>query len=104
MEAIRERGGNPFLEYQLQNAIIKLKQGFGRIIRTHTDEGMVVVLDPRIHTKAYGKQFIASLPPCRVITESAARVSRGERRVPPSDLAWNEPDATPEPRQPRQDP
>jgi ATP-dependent DNA helicase DinG len=76
IEAIKARGGNPFREMQLPTAIIKLKQGFGRLIRTATDEGMVVILDPRVRTKPYGKQFIASLPNCRVVVESAAEDDR----------------------------
>ncbi len=66
LDAIRERGGNPFNEYQIPEAVIKFKQGFGRLIRTQTDSGIVVVLDPRIKTKHYGKMFLESLPPCKV--------------------------------------
>lgn len=62
LEAIRAGGGNPFAEYQLPEAAIKFRQGFGRLIRTATDEGMVVVLDPRIHSKQYGRLFLESLP------------------------------------------
>ena len=69
MEAIEARGGKPFFEYSLPEAIIKLKQGFGRLIRTSTDTGQVVILDPRIRTKRYGQQFIDSLPECQVIID-----------------------------------
>lgn len=62
LEAIRSRGGNPFIEYQLPEAAIKFRQGFGRLIRSRSDRGMVVVLDPRIHTKRYGRLFLDSLP------------------------------------------
>ncbi len=62
LEAITQSGGNPFRDYQLPEAAIKFRQGFGRLIRTRTDEGMVVVLDPRIKTKQYGKLFLSSLP------------------------------------------
>jgi ATP-dependent DNA helicase DinG len=65
LDAIRAAGGNPFRDYQLPEAVIKFKQGFGRLIRTRTDHGSVVCLDPRIVTKAYGKLFIESLPECR---------------------------------------
>jgi len=65
LEAIRAAGGNPFRDYQLPEAVIKFKQGFGRLIRTRTDHGTVVCLDPRIVTKPYGKLFIESLPDCR---------------------------------------
>ena len=70
LEAIRAAGGNPFNEYQLPEAIIKLRQGFGRLIRTRTDHGIVVLLDPRIHSKPYGRQFVESLPDCEVVEES----------------------------------
>jgi len=70
LEAIRNSGLNPFNSYQLPEAVIKLKQGFGRLIRTREDRGIVVILDPRICTKPYGRVFLQSLPPCRVIEES----------------------------------
>lgn len=66
VERIRENGGNPFMDYQVPEAAIKLRQGFGRLIRSATDTGQVVILDPRIRTKRYGKIFLDSLPPCRV--------------------------------------
>ena len=69
LEAIRAAGGNPFRDYQLPEAILKLKQGFGRLIRSKRDTGMVVILDPRIRTKHYGKMFLDSLPKCRVVVE-----------------------------------
>jgi ATP-dependent DNA helicase DinG len=65
LEAIRAAGGNPFRDYQLPEAVIKFKQGFGRLIRSRNDHGTVVCLDPRIVTKPYGRFFIASLPQCR---------------------------------------
>jgi ATP-dependent DNA helicase DinG len=61
-EAIRARGGNPFTEDSLPRAILRFRQGFGRLIRSATDTGRVVVLDPRIVRKSYGQQFIAALP------------------------------------------
>jgi ATP-dependent DNA helicase DinG len=64
-EAIRARGGEPFWDYHLPQAIIKLKQGFGRLIRTRSDRGTVVILDPRVLTKPYGRRFIDALPACR---------------------------------------
>ncbi|MBN2211599.1 MAG: DEAD/DEAH box helicase family protein [Sedimentisphaerales bacterium] len=66
LEKIREAGGSPFFEYQLPEAILKFKQGFGRLIRSKTDTGIVVVLDPRIVTKRYGRAFLNALPPCPV--------------------------------------
>ena len=66
LEAIEFRGGNSFREYLLPSAILKLKQGFGRLIRSRTDSGLVVLLDSRIHTKSYGQHFLRTLPDCRV--------------------------------------
>jgi len=62
MEAIRKRGGNPFLELSLPEAVMKLRQGFGRLMRRTTDRGIVLIPDVRIVSKSYGKLFIASLP------------------------------------------
>lgn len=69
LEDIRKRGGNPFVEYQVPEAVIKLKQGFGRLIRSKADRGIVVILDPRLHTKPYGRTFLSSLPSCPRIVE-----------------------------------
>ena len=70
LEAIRARGGNPFFEYQVPEAIIKFKQGFGRLIRTRRDRGQVVLLDPRVRTKRYGQLFLDSLPDCTITIDS----------------------------------
>ena len=64
LDKIKEEGGNPFAEYQLPLAIIKFKQGFGRLIRTKTDMGIVVILDSRILSKSYGRNFLAAIPKC----------------------------------------
>jgi ATP-dependent DNA helicase DinG len=69
LEAIKNRGGVPFMEYQVPEAIIRLKQGFGRLIRRKTDTGQVVILDPRVRTKRYGKLFLDSLPECQVVVD-----------------------------------
>jgi ATP-dependent DNA helicase DinG len=66
IEAIEARGGNAFGEFSLPEAILKFRQGVGRLIRTRTDTGMVVVLDNRILTKQYGQAFLDALPPCPV--------------------------------------
>jgi ATP-dependent DNA helicase DinG len=71
LQQIRENGGNPFYEYQLPSAIIKFKQGFGRLIRSKTDTGIVVILDSRIITKPYGAEFLSAIPKCRVEIVSA---------------------------------
>ncbi len=70
LDAIRAAGGNPFREYQVPEAIIKLRQGFGRLIRSRRDRGTVVILDPRIRSKPYGRLFVESLPDCELIDES----------------------------------
>ncbi len=72
LEGIRRRGGNPFFEYQLPQAVLALKQGVGRLIRDCDDFGVIVIGDPRLKTKAYGQVFLQALPPSPVITESAA--------------------------------
>ncbi len=64
IETIRERGGNPFYEYQLPEAVIALKQGFGRLVRSRQDSGILSILDRRITSRSYGKFFIKSLSPC----------------------------------------
>ena len=69
VDAIRARGGNPFLEYQVPEAVIKLKQGFGRLIRRKSDRGQVVILDPRVRTKRYGRLFVSSLPQCELVID-----------------------------------
>lgn len=65
MERLAESGGNPFKDYSLPRAIIKFRQGFGRLIRHREDHGVVVVLDPRVARKTYGRLFLRVLPPCR---------------------------------------
>ena len=71
LEGIRRRGGNPFFEYQLPQAVLALKQGVGRLIRDFDDFGVIVVGDPRLKTKPYGRVFLDALPPGPVITDSA---------------------------------
>ncbi|MEQ9406273.1 MAG: helicase C-terminal domain-containing protein [Fuerstiella sp.] len=74
VDAIKARGGNPFQEYQVPEAIIKLKQGFGRLIRSRSDTGRVVILDPRILTKFYGRLFLESLPKCRTEVDNGVSI------------------------------
>lgn len=66
IEQIRAAGASPFFKYQLPSAIIKFKQGFGRLIRNKTDKGIVVILDSRIVRKGYGKDFLAAIPKCSI--------------------------------------
>ncbi len=60
---IRDRGGNPFMDYQLPQAVITLKQGVGRLIRDVSDRGVLVLCDPRLFSRSYGRAFLDSLPP-----------------------------------------
>jgi ATP-dependent DNA helicase DinG len=66
LELIEERGGDPFTEYSLPEAILKFRQGVGRLIRTKSDRGIIVILDNRIVTKPYGRAFMQALPKCPV--------------------------------------
>lgn len=72
MRAIEEEGRSPFFEYQVPSAVITLKQGFGRLIRSLEDRGVLMLLDPRIQRQRYGRIFLESLPPYRVTQDIAA--------------------------------
>ncbi|MCP4593953.1 MAG: helicase, partial [bacterium] len=78
IERIRAEGGNPFRDYQLPEAILRLKQGFGRLIRLKSDRGIVVILDPRLRTRPYGRAFLAALPQCRIIEDEPLAVDEDE--------------------------
>jgi len=69
LEALRARGGNPFLELQLPEAILALKQGAGRLIRDESDRGVLMLCDPRLATRPYGRAILGSLPPMAVTRE-----------------------------------
>jgi len=71
IERIRSGGGNPFVEYQLPLAVLELKQGLGRLLRSRSDRGVLAVLDPRLTTRRYGRTFLASLPAYRVVRDVA---------------------------------
>ena len=78
--SIEDSGGSSFYEYSVPHAIINLKQGLGRLIRSTTDRGVLAILDPRLRTKGYGRTFLQSLPPCRVtsrIDDLASILSSG---------------------------
>jgi ATP-dependent DNA helicase DinG len=72
LDAIRERGGDAFAEYQVPLAILALQQGLGRLIRHRTDRGVLAILDPRVRTMGYGRRFLSSLPPAPVTSELEA--------------------------------
>jgi ATP-dependent DNA helicase DinG len=76
MAAIEERGGNPFGELSLPDAVVRMRQGFGRLMRRHDDTGVVLILDPRIVTKSYGAVFLESLPATQRSIAPAAEVIR----------------------------
>ncbi|MFA4986506.1 MAG: ATP-dependent DNA helicase [Candidatus Brocadiia bacterium] len=70
-QEIQKEGRSDFREYTLPNAIIRLKQGFGRLVRTRTDSGIVAILDARIVSKSYGRDFLSALPPCPIVKDIA---------------------------------
>ncbi len=72
IERLRNRGGNPFQDYQVPVAILMLKQGLGRLIRSASDRGLLAVLDSRLVEKPYGRRFLESLPPARLVHDLAA--------------------------------
>ena len=69
MELLKSQNKNPFMFYQVPQAITLLRQGFGRLIRSTTDTGIVAILDPRIKNKFYGKYFLNSLPDCKKVSD-----------------------------------
>ena len=71
IESLRAEGGNPFMDYQLPQAVLQLKQGVGRLIRDEGDRGVLVLCDPRLRTKGYGRTIRASLPPMKQTRELA---------------------------------
>jgi ATP-dependent DNA helicase DinG len=75
-EAIAERGGDPFAEYMVPHAALRLKQGFGRLIRSSSDRGAIVIADSRVATKSYGATLLRALPPAKRILVNWDQVSR----------------------------
>ena len=71
-EAVERAGGDWFSDYALPTAMLQLRQGFGRLIRGHSDRGVVAILDPRLRTRPYGRAFLAALPRCPVAEDPAA--------------------------------
>jgi ATP-dependent DNA helicase DinG len=69
LAAMRENGMNPFMDYQLPQAVITLKQGVGRLIRDVQDRGVLMICDPRLYSKPYGRVFRKSLPPMPITRE-----------------------------------
>ena len=81
IEALRKEGGNPFMDFQLPQAVLQLKQGAGRLIRDEEDRGVLVLCDPRLYSKAYGRMIRASLPPMKQ-TREIADVAAFFARIP----------------------
>jgi len=79
-ERIKKRGGNPFMEYTVPQAVIKFKQGFGRLIRSKNDFGSVLICDSRVINKQYGLKFLNSLPECTITFGADGTVFAGLRR------------------------
>jgi ATP-dependent DNA helicase DinG len=86
IDKVNREGGNAFLECQLPEAVITLKQGAGRLIRDEADRGVLVLCDPRVLSRSYGKRVIASLPPMRLTrdAEEAAGFFSGRARSTPA--------------------
>ena len=88
LKARGEQYDNAFMEFTLPEAILQFKQGIGRLIRTQTDIGAVVVLDGRITTRRYGEQFVDALPAAPVVRQAIAETARDIRQfLPPADQA-----------------
>src|SRR3954447_25609020 len=83
-EAVERTGGDWFMDYALPTAMLQLRQGFGRLIRGHSDRGVVAILDPRLRTKGYGRAFIGALPRCPVVEDPAAVAAFFGNRIPVS--------------------
>jgi ATP-dependent DNA helicase DinG len=81
-ERITADGGDWFHDYALPSAVLQLRQGFGRLIRSHSDRGVVAVLDSRLHTRPYGRVFLEALPPCRIVDDRAEVARFFNRREP----------------------
>jgi ATP-dependent DNA helicase DinG len=84
VEALRQQGRDAFNEYQVPQAVMMFRQGFGRLIRTASDRGIVAVLDPRVLTKRYGSMFLDALPECALTDDLdfVAEFARGDIKGP----------------------
>ena len=85
-EAISAGGGDPFNDYTLPQAVLKFKQGFGRLIRHRSDRGVVLILDSRVTSRGYGQLFLRSLPPARQLRGTCEQVLHGLRSFFPTEL------------------
>jgi len=104
-ESVRRRGGSPFDEYQIPSAVIDLKQGLGRLLRTKTDRGVLAILDGRLRTRRYGRTFLRSLPPYPVVdsldaVRSFFHQDRNPSPIPAPRAADSDPSFLAAPRDP----
>jgi ATP-dependent DNA helicase DinG len=88
IEGLRQRGGNPFTELQLPQAVLQLKQGAGRLIRDETDRGVLMLCDPRLVSRPYGRRIIQSLPPMKFTRNLADVEAFFAKTAPESESAW----------------
>ncbi|MEM7232546.1 MAG: helicase C-terminal domain-containing protein, partial [Planctomycetota bacterium] len=101
-EEIASRGQNPFAHFTVPRAVLKFKQGFGRLIRSETDRGAVAVLDSRVITKNYGKTFLKAVPRTKFLVSSSPEIARavGEFLSAPAPKPFAEPPRSAEPEPP----
>src|SRR5690606_17978704 len=91
-EAVAQRGGDAFNDYALPRAVMRFRQGFGRLIRTKSDRGAVIIADIRVHQRGYGRRFLDALPACTRLQTDARSLAEAVRRwlppaAPPGDGA-----------------
>ena len=92
IEYMRKNNQNPFMNYQIPQAVIKFKQGVGRLIRSKTDTGIITILDNRVIKKAYGEKFLKSLPKTSIIRGNREYILKEEKRVKSEDLSQKDSD------------
>src|SRR5690606_11205295 len=90
--AVAQRGGDAFNDYALPRAVMRFRQGFGRLIRTKSDRGAVIIADIRVHQRGYGRRFLDALPACTRLQTDARSLAEAVRRwlppaAPPGDGA-----------------
>src|SRR5262249_48069086 len=87
IESIRRAGGDAFTEFQLPQAVLALKQGVGRLIRDFDDRGLVVLGDPRLRSRGYGRLFLASLPPMPLLEDPQAAIAFAASLAAPAPVS-----------------